>query len=323
VIQVAKLRWLLGKATAELGEVRLAELSPEHVCAWRLTVPEGHRFEATQALRQVLNRAVTWKLIDDNPAKRVPNPGRRCREQRPFELGSSSGRSPSGSGRTSARWSCSRPRPGFDPRSCSRSNGVTSTVPPHPTGVCERAGQADQDAAEQTCGSAAGDRTRGARPATAARRQPAALPERARRPPRLPQLQPPPLEARPENGRDRAAARPLRPAPHLRHLRAPRRRPGVRPLTVHGHEHRDDRPPLRPPRGRQLPARRLAPRRARARTGRGRWVDAGQPRRRAAPRHGFQVSRKMLPAGGGRSVDVEVRNRRRQSDQKGLISRSF
>src|SRR6266508_3246863 len=84
-VTIAKLRWLLGKATASLGEVRLAELSPAQVCAWRLTVPEGHRFEATQALRQVLNRAVAWKLIDDNPAKRVPNPGRRCREQRPFE----------------------------------------------------------------------------------------------------------------------------------------------------------------------------------------------------------------------------------------------
>ena len=63
----------------------LAELSPEQVFAWRLTVPEGHRFEATQALRQVLNRAVVWRLIEENPAKRVPNPGRRCREQRPFE----------------------------------------------------------------------------------------------------------------------------------------------------------------------------------------------------------------------------------------------
>ena len=85
-VTVAKLRWLLGKATADLGDVRLAELSPEHVCAWRLTVPEGHRFEATQALRQVLNRAVAWKLIEENPAKRgVPNPGRRCREQRPFD----------------------------------------------------------------------------------------------------------------------------------------------------------------------------------------------------------------------------------------------
>jgi integrase len=85
-VTVAKLRWLLGKATAELGGVRLAELSPEQVCAWRLTVPEGHRFEATQALRQLLNRAVAWQLIDDNPAKRgVPNPARRCREQRPFD----------------------------------------------------------------------------------------------------------------------------------------------------------------------------------------------------------------------------------------------
>ena len=85
-VTVAKLRWLLGKATVELGEVRLVELSPEQVCAWRLAVPEGHRFEATQALRQVLNRAVAWKLINENPAKHgVPNPRRRCREQRPFD----------------------------------------------------------------------------------------------------------------------------------------------------------------------------------------------------------------------------------------------
>jgi integrase len=56
------------------------------VYAWRLTVPEGHRFEATQALRQVLNRAVAWGLIDYNPAKRgVPNPVRRSKEKRPFE----------------------------------------------------------------------------------------------------------------------------------------------------------------------------------------------------------------------------------------------
>lgn len=85
-VTVSKLRWLLGKATATLGDVRRADLSPEAICAWRLTVPEGHRFEATQALRQVLNRAVAWKLIEENPARLgVPNPGRRCREQRPFE----------------------------------------------------------------------------------------------------------------------------------------------------------------------------------------------------------------------------------------------
>jgi integrase len=49
-------------------------------------VPEGHRFEATQALRQVLNRAVCWGLLDFNPAKLgVPNPARRAKEKRPFE----------------------------------------------------------------------------------------------------------------------------------------------------------------------------------------------------------------------------------------------
>jgi hypothetical protein len=49
-VTIAKLRWLLGRATAVLGEKRLADLSPREVYAWRLTVPEGHRYEATQAL---------------------------------------------------------------------------------------------------------------------------------------------------------------------------------------------------------------------------------------------------------------------------------
>src|SRR6266511_2714584 len=89
---------------------------------------------------------------------------------------------------------------------------------------------------------AAGDRGRGARQTPVATRQPAALPERTRRLPRRPQLQPPPWKP----VQKAAGIEPLRelydPAPHLRHLRTPRRRPGVRPLTVHGYEHRDDRP---------------------------------------------------------------------------------
>ena len=85
-VTIAKLRWLLGKAISVIGERRLAELSPRDVYMWRLTVPEGHRYEATQALRQVLNRAVAWGLLDYNPAKRgVANPQRRAREKRPFE----------------------------------------------------------------------------------------------------------------------------------------------------------------------------------------------------------------------------------------------
>jgi integrase len=85
-VTIAKLRWLLGKATMVLGGKRLGDLSSRDVYAWRFSVPEGHRFEATQALRQVLNRAVCWGLIDDNPAKLgVPNPSRRAKEKRPFE----------------------------------------------------------------------------------------------------------------------------------------------------------------------------------------------------------------------------------------------
>jgi integrase len=83
---IEKLRWLLAKATAAFGDVRLLDLHAEEICAWRGTLAEGHRFEATQALRQVLNAAVAWQLIDVNPAKRgVPNPLRRFPEKRPFE----------------------------------------------------------------------------------------------------------------------------------------------------------------------------------------------------------------------------------------------
>lgn len=51
-----------------------------------MTIPPGHRFEATQALRQVLARAVDWGMLDVNPAKLgVENPQRRYTEKRPFE----------------------------------------------------------------------------------------------------------------------------------------------------------------------------------------------------------------------------------------------
>lgn len=83
---IAKLRWLLGKATCVLGGVRVIDLRPEQVCAWRTDLPEGQRFAATQALRQVMNRAIAWELIDFNPAKRgVDNPSQRPQEKRPFE----------------------------------------------------------------------------------------------------------------------------------------------------------------------------------------------------------------------------------------------
>jgi integrase len=85
-VTIAKLRWLLGKATAVFGARRLGELTSQEIAEWRMTLSPGYRFEAMQALRQVLHRAVVWGMLDVNPAKvGVDNPTPRRKEQRPFE----------------------------------------------------------------------------------------------------------------------------------------------------------------------------------------------------------------------------------------------
>ena len=83
---IEKLCWLLAKALRTFGGRRLPELRSQGIAAWRMTISPGHRFEVTQALRQVLARAVVWGMIDSNPAKQgVDNPPRRPTEKRPFE----------------------------------------------------------------------------------------------------------------------------------------------------------------------------------------------------------------------------------------------
>ena len=85
-VTLEKLRWLLTRSVAAFGERRLDELQPYEIAAWRMTIRPGYRFEATQALRQVLQPAVVWGLLDVNPAKLgVENPQRRPTEKRPFE----------------------------------------------------------------------------------------------------------------------------------------------------------------------------------------------------------------------------------------------
>src|SRR5579862_8065857 len=85
-VTIEKLRYLLSKATAVFGDSFVGELTSQEIAAWRMTLPPGYRFEATQALRQVLHRAVAWGMIDVNPAKvGVDNPVRRRKEQHPFE----------------------------------------------------------------------------------------------------------------------------------------------------------------------------------------------------------------------------------------------
>jgi hypothetical protein len=77
-VTIEKLRWLLSKAIAVFGDRRIGELTSQEIAEWRMTVSPGLRFEATQALRQVLHRAVVWGMIDINPAKvGVDNPTER------------------------------------------------------------------------------------------------------------------------------------------------------------------------------------------------------------------------------------------------------
>jgi hypothetical protein len=57
-VTIEKLRWLLSKATAVFGERRIGELTSQEIAEWGMNLSGGYRFEATQAVRQVLNRAV-------------------------------------------------------------------------------------------------------------------------------------------------------------------------------------------------------------------------------------------------------------------------
>jgi integrase-like protein len=127
----------------------------------------------------------------------------------------------------------------------------------------------------------------------------------------------------PTSSRHRSAARPLRPAPHLRDFRPARGSPGVCRLPVHGFEHRDDRLPLRPSRPRQPRARGVTPRRARARTRCGRWVDAAREADKPCLRQSFRASSKAVAAQRGRSVDVNPPTRRLGGERKELISREL
>src|SRR5438445_8213598 len=65
-VTIEKLHYLLSKATAVFGDRQIGELTSREIAAWRMKLSPGYRFEATQALRQVLQRAVAWGMIDVN-----------------------------------------------------------------------------------------------------------------------------------------------------------------------------------------------------------------------------------------------------------------
>ena len=258
---IEKLRWLLSKATARFGDLPISELQPAEIAAWRMTIPSGHRFEATQALRQVLGRAVSWGMININPAKQgVENPQRRA---------SSSGRSrswdelngsPTGSDRGSGRWSCSPPRPGCVQASGSRSSSATSTEAArvvyvrraYRNGRIKRPKTARQPPRRPAPTGRARRARRAARDATGSA---LVFPRRRGGYLDLHNFRYRHWKPAQRDARDRPDPADLRSPPHLRHLRAARRHLDLRPLPLHGRQPDDDRPPLRPPRQRRPPAR--------------------------------------------------------------------
>ena len=64
---------------------RIGELSAQQVGAWRASLPEKRRYPAHRALRQVLEAALRWKWIEENPAALVKNPAPKLGEIDPFE----------------------------------------------------------------------------------------------------------------------------------------------------------------------------------------------------------------------------------------------
>jgi hypothetical protein len=137
---IARLNAMLKKVIAAFGDVRLNELLPDEIGAWAKRLPEGHRHDAMVAFRQVLNAAVRWKLIEENPARLVRNPLPGRAEIRPFESWEEIEAVAEELGR-GARSSSSQPGLVCGPRSGSRSHAATSTAPavPSPCGGRSRA----------------------------------------------------------------------------------------------------------------------------------------------------------------------------------------
>lgn len=79
------LHWKLGKARVAFGSVKAEALTAEEIAAWRLLIPEGHRFETTQALRQAFAWAIEAGLISRSAAAKVRNPAPTRAGILPFE----------------------------------------------------------------------------------------------------------------------------------------------------------------------------------------------------------------------------------------------
>ena len=305
-VTIEKLRWLLGKAVAAFGDRPVGELRSHEIAAWRIALSPGYRFEATQALRQVLARAVVWGMIDVNRAKLgVDNPQPRRREQPPFEswaeLDAVAARlapryAPmvifaAATGLRPAEWIA------LERRDVDREARVVYVRHSFTKGRLKwTRTEASRRAVPLQAIALECDRTPAAQS-----EQPAAVSRRGGRLPRPPQLPRPPLKAGTTRSRDRASAQDLRSPTHLRHLRTPYRHLDLRPLPLHGRQPDHDRPALRPPRTRRTRARNPPSRPAECRTTAtvdtgGRCVDARARGRRQPRQREHRLSRRKLQA---------------------------
>src|SRR6266700_2947532 len=309
---IAKLRWLLAKAVCAFGDGRVVELRSDEIAAWRAGLPAGHRFEATQALRQVLTRAVAWRIIDSNPARAgVDNPRRQHPEKRPFET-----------------WAeidalAAHLDPAYGPMIVFAA--ATGLRP----GEWIALEQRDLDREARVVyvrralahGRLKNLKTR--RSLRAVPLQSIALDALDRLPARG---ETPRLESGSERRWNRASAATVRLAPHVRDVRPAGWHLHLRPFALHGREPDDDRPPLRPPRPRRARARRRAARFTRRRGSRDRRVDVRWTPRRGAIRQlgtGLGRYRPVVAALGGRSVDVEHPIHRLNSKRKWPVCSDF
>jgi len=262
-VTIEKLRYLLSKATAVFGDRKIGELTSQEIAAWRMKLSPGYRFEATQALRQVLHRAVAWGMIDINPAKvGVDNPVRRRKEQHPFEswaeleaVAGAIGRRhgpmilfAAATGLRPAEWIAlerrdidREERVVYVRRSFTRGQLKVPKTEASMRAVPLQARALDAlDRIEECNGS------------------PLLFP--GERGGYLDIHHFRPFRWRP--AQQVAGINPVRRVAHVRDLRAPCRHLHLRPLTLHGCQPDNDRPPLRPPRPRWTRARHQTPRRA-------------------------------------------------------------
>jgi integrase len=82
------LAWLrdnMRPALKRFGDDPIGSLKVDQLAGWRASLPAGKRYRSHRALRQVLQAAVRWKWIEDNPAVLIKNPVPKPGEIYPFE----------------------------------------------------------------------------------------------------------------------------------------------------------------------------------------------------------------------------------------------